>query len=179
MCNLACMSQFTTGTQMNLISFLAVVIIYGSTLLFLMKGDRKYFLGYCHRKASHCRPFCLKRINENGQSGSARGANHLKVQGEVGKFRCYHCWKLWIPGHTGQPWRIFVENFHFGDGAVSTTNPKYPEHDIPKQDDASTLEQFFEYLTMIVLFPRGQGYQWAVITHRRWDLEGKLIRHQK
>ena len=45
-------------------------------------------------------------------------------------------------------------------------------------NDATAPDQYDEYLTMKTLLPRGDGYQWAVITYQKRDLEGNLVRKQ-
>ena len=44
-----------------------------------------------------------------------------------------------------------------------------------EQDDMPTPYQYDEWLTTKVIFPIGDGYQQAVITYHKWDLEGNII----
>ena len=71
---------------------------------------------------------------------------------------------------------LFVaESIPFGDEAVSTTNPKDPEHTIPDQYYVPPPEQSDEYLTMKVLFPRGEVCQLSETVHYKQGLEGNQI----
>ena len=50
-----------------------------------------------------------------------------------------------------------------------------PKQSMPDLDNEPTPEQSDEYIRQRVLLPRGEGYQRAIIAHRKRDSDGNLI----